>query len=61
MLDHCKKCVHFVSGIKFDENRIEPCPGCPGEKCFEYASCKEYIHNILVPDLIRSGKKGMIL
>lgn len=58
MLDHCKKCVYFCS---IDEDPKKISCNCSGVKCPEYVSCKEYIHNILVPDLIRSGKKGMIL
>lgn len=54
MLDHCKKCVYFCS---IDEDPKKISCNCSGVKCPEYVSCKEYIHNILVPDLIRSGKK----
>ena len=54
----CKKCPYRFSP---DEDYRKPCNGCIGEKCFEYFSCKEDIHTVVVPDLIRSGKKGMIL
>lgn len=52
-MEICKGCPYRFSP---DEDYRKLCNGCIGEKCFEYSSCKKYIHTVVVPDLIRLNK-----